>query len=127
MAGLNVDPLTDASYTSLDFAFYREGVALFAFENGGNPAAFGGIDDNTRLRIDYNGATVTYFINDVPRRQVRVGSGLAYYFDSSFNLGCRIEDLTFSGGSQIAPAVTLRPRSKKPSTRSSRSWPRARR
>jgi hypothetical protein len=107
MGGLNTDPLTDASYTSLDFAFYREGVALFAFENGGNPAAFGGIDDNTRLRIDYNGATVTYFVNDVPRRQVRVGPGLAYYFDSSFNLGCRIEDLTFSGGSQIAPAVTL--------------------
>lgn len=107
MGGLNTDPLTDASYGTLDYAFYREGSALYAFESSANAAAFGGIDDNTRLRIDYNGATVTYFINDVPRRQVRVGSGVTYYFDSSFNLGCRIEDLTFSGGSQIAPAVTL--------------------
>ncbi len=107
MGGLNTDPLTDASYGTLDYAFYREGSALYAFESSANALAFGGCDDNTRLRIDYNGATVTYFINDVPRRQVRVSSGLAYYFDSSFNFGCRIEDLTFSGGSQIAPAVTL--------------------
>ncbi|KQM73441.1 hypothetical protein ASE72_02055 [Sphingomonas sp. Leaf20] len=107
MAGLNTDPLTDSSYMSLDYAFYRSGVQLFAYESGVQAFGFGGVADATRLRIDYNGRTITYFIDDVPRRQIAVGRGLTYYFDSSLASICRLEDLTFTGGSQIAPAVNL--------------------
>ncbi len=109
MAGLNTDPLTDASYGSIDFAFYRDANDnLLAFENSAVAANFGGpYDDTTRLRIDYDGERVTYFIGDAPRRQVRVGPGVSYYFDSSIVSEGRIQDLSFSGGSRTTASVTL--------------------
>jgi hypothetical protein len=112
MAGLNTDPTADTSYTSIDFAWYYqpEQNVMYAFESGVNAASLGTYDPSANYAIEYDGVTVTYTANGVPKRQVYVGPDRTYYFDSSFLLATsRITDIEFKAGSQRPAGLTLVP------------------
>ena len=101
MFGLNSDPATDASYTSIDFAWYFNGGTIYIYENGSAvaPAQQYSYTTNTILSIVYdaNEGYVNYYYDydgdgkyvQLMRRVLktsRVASQTTtLYFDSSFN------------------------------------------
>ena len=85
MWGLNTDPTTDASYASLDFAWYFEGGGgLRIYENGGDLGSFGTHTTSTVCYITYDGLNIRYWKDGVVQRTVARSIGSALYFDSSF-------------------------------------------
>jgi predicted phage tail protein len=119
MFGLNSDPLTDASYTSLDYAWYMStGGGLSIWESGVN--VLGGLTyvAGDALAVLYDGANIGYQQNGVVRRKVTVGAGLAFGFDSSFyGPGAALNNVRFGPMSavteietpQIAPGAATTP------------------
>ncbi|HEY8086067.1 MAG TPA: hypothetical protein VIE69_10765, partial [Methylophilaceae bacterium] len=85
MFGLNTDPTTDKSYTSLDYAWYPtpSGV-LKIYENGVNVGYAGTYTTSDILSIAYSGNTVSYLKNGFVQRTVNATAGQTFYFDSSF-------------------------------------------
>ncbi|MEK3822088.1 phage tail spike protein [Cytobacillus sp. FSL W8-0315] len=108
MIGLNSDPATDASYTSLDFAFYLRSAGTFSFYESGTsrgtatPFAVGDVFsvvyDNTEVRYYHNGNLV---------RTVATSSGRTLSVDSSFgtvsSMSPHIYDLYFSPAAAKGP------------------------
>lgn len=84
MFGLNSDPTTDASYTSIDFAWYINGAGSAIYESGS--AALGSLTfaAGDVLLVVYDGSSVRYLQNNVLRRTVTAAPGLSMFFDSSF-------------------------------------------
>ena len=88
MFGLNSDPAIDASYTSLDYAWYLQiGGGLAIWENNVQVLANAGTYTTlTKLRIEYNGSWVTYLKDGVVVRSVPAKTKHeTLYFDSSFH------------------------------------------
>lgn len=89
MFGLNTDPTTDASYSSIDYAWYFIGNGTLAiYENGsvvGAEGDYGAYTTSTVLRVQYDGTNVTYLKDGVVQRTVARAS-TTFYFDSSFFL-----------------------------------------
>lgn len=83
MAGLNSDPTTDSSYTSLDYAWYLNGGSLLIYESGSLIGSYGSYTAATVLAITYDGTTVTYLKDGVIQRTL-TDSGKTFFFDSSF-------------------------------------------
>lgn len=109
--GLNTDPLTDQSFTSIDFAWYLEGfpnsMTLAIYESGVvqlsgiAPLVVGDV-----LAVYYDGANVRYTLNGVVKRTVATTSGQTFYFDSSFyDVGASLRSMRFGLLSDIAPAL----------------------
>ncbi|USK46282.1 phage tail spike protein [Cytobacillus oceanisediminis] len=108
MIGLNSDPATDASYTSIDFAFYLRSAGTFSFYESGTsrgtaaPFAVGDVFsvvyDNTEVRYYHNGNLV---------RTVAAPSGRTLSVDSSFGTASskspHIYDLYFSPAAAKGP------------------------
>ena len=97
MVGLNSDPATNSSYTSIDYAFYIEaGTNLLIYENGSliadvSPFAIGDI-----LTVSYDGSTIRYVKNGTIVRSVQVTITSPLHFDSSFYLtGSSISKIKF--------------------------------
>lgn len=85
MVGLNSDPTTDSSFTSLDYAwFVRNDGTLEVRENGVSIANYGAYTINTTIGIKYDGATVFYTKDGVGVRSV-IAPDLTLFVDSSFN------------------------------------------
>ena len=85
MFGLNSDPKTNASYTSLDYAwyFYGDGT-LRIFENGeGIPVNYGSYTTDTILSIIYENGIIKYYKDGSLVRSIPRLVGLPLYFDSS--------------------------------------------
>lgn len=99
MGGLNEDPATDQSYSSLDFAFYCVGDGSLQIYEAGSPVGtFGSYTPSTQLAIDYDGATVRYWKDNALLRAVPL-AGKKLFFDSSFySVGASLSNLI------IAPA-----------------------
>lgn len=107
MAGLNTDPVADASYGSLDFAWYMRAdgnVSIYEsgaeVQNPGNPSAPGiwvyaaGTGD---FQIQYDNRYVRYLYNGVVYREVDRGGFVLFYFDSSIHTpGSRISNVSFN-------------------------------
>jgi hypothetical protein len=87
MFGLNTDPTLNASFASLDYAWYfLGGGTLQIYENGGFVGDFGPYTTLTKLRIEYDGEWVSYLRDGVVIRATPVkNKNEYYYFDSSFN------------------------------------------
>lgn len=88
MFGLNSDPTTDASYTSIDYAFYIDsGNTLYIYESGAN--VLGGLGATLLgdfFEIVYSGTTIQYKKNGAVLRTVSgLASNLTFSFDSSFH------------------------------------------
>jgi hypothetical protein len=102
MIGFNTDPTTNASYTSIDYAWNWNSSAsrVEIYESGALIiVAQAYYDTNTVLRIDYDGTYMRYFVDDRCVRTVAVASaGASYFFDSSL----------FQSGAQVAIDVQHR-------------------
>jgi hypothetical protein len=85
MVGLNTDPTTDASYTSLDYAWYCfNGGTLQIFESGTQVVAnAGSYDTSTVLSITYDGVYVRFLRNGTVVREV-YDVGKRFHLDSSW-------------------------------------------
>jgi hypothetical protein len=97
MFGLNSDPTTDGSYTSIDFAWYFLGDGgLAIYENGTNPSTHGTYTTSTVLSITYDGYNVRYWKDGVIQRTVARAIGVPLYFDTSFySVGSSLNSVAF--------------------------------
>lgn len=86
MFGLNSDPKTDASYTSLDYAwyFYNDGT-LFIWENNQNKGSYGLYTTDTILSIIYENGFIKYYKDGSLVKNTPRPVGLPLYFDSSMH------------------------------------------
>ena len=90
MFGLSKDKTSSASFNTIDYAWFFTTTStpqnLQIYESGTDRGSFGGTyTASTKLRIEYDGKTVTYFKDGVPVRSVNVPvPNTTYYFDSSF-------------------------------------------
>ncbi|MEQ1685446.1 MAG: phage tail protein [Burkholderiaceae bacterium] len=118
MFGLNSDPTTDQSYTSLDYAFYfvSDGT-LEIYESGLMIGTFGSYSAGDVFVVTYDGANVVYMKNGTVLRTVASAPGRTFFWDSSFYLpGAALKNIRFGpmspvtgiGTGQILPnAATL--------------------
>lgn len=85
MFGINSDPTTDNSFTSLDYAFYVDvSHTLRIYESGSLVTTLTGWSQNNILEIIYSGTSVEYKQNGVSERIATTTAGRTFYFDSSF-------------------------------------------
>jgi hypothetical protein len=90
MFGLNTDPLTDASYSSIDYAWYTtSGGALYVYESSSqNAGPFPWVvGDLLEITYTFDGANwnIDYYQNGILRRHVPgVSAGQTFFFDSSY-------------------------------------------
>jgi hypothetical protein len=88
MAGLNTDPLTDTSYASIDYAFYKDNTTnLYVYESGVSKGVIGIWSPTDVLAVIYDGQFVRYLQNGNVLRTVPAAPGLKFYFDSSIVSG----------------------------------------
>ncbi|WP_335309383.1 hypothetical protein [Sphingomonas phyllosphaerae] len=97
MAGLNTDPTTDSSYTSLDYAWYiRDNGKSSIWENGEARADFGYYSTDTQYQVSYDGTSVAYYLDGIEARRINHGANALFYFDSSFSTpDGRLYDIDF--------------------------------
>lgn len=104
MVGINSDPTTNNSNSSIDYAWYvyQDGNAYIQ-ENGvqreespGN-YIFGSYTSNTVFSIQYDGEYVRYYMDGVLKRSISAGSGIRFYVDSSFyTSGAQVNNIRFT-------------------------------
>lgn len=103
MFGLNSDPATDGSYTSLDYAiFLHTDGTMEGYESGSSTGTLGAYAVNDVLAILYDGARVLYLRNGTVLRTVNAAAGLKLFFDSSFNTpGGALSNIRFGPQSAV--------------------------
>jgi hypothetical protein len=85
MVGLNTDPATNASYTSLDYAFYfKSDNTISIYESEVDRGTFGNYTTGDSFTITYDGVNIIYYKNGVPLRTIAANITNPLYFDSSF-------------------------------------------
>lgn len=85
MIGLNTDPTTDSSYTSLDYAMYCMAAGTLQVYNNGTLAFTGGAyAAGDKLLVAYDGAFVRYLQNGAVIFQQPAPPNLSLFLDSSF-------------------------------------------
>ncbi|MDD4964930.1 MAG: polymorphic toxin type 44 domain-containing protein [Gallionella sp.] len=107
MFGLNSEPTTDSSYTSLDYAWYSlpTGV-LQIYESGVLVGSFGTYTPTDVLSVVYEGSTIRYLKNGITQRSVATTAGRTFYLDTSlYNTGYTLNDLQY-GVSNLATTST---------------------
>jgi len=113
MLALNTDPLTDASYTSLDYAIYRELGILKVLELGSYIATLDAAQPGDTIAIEYIGTTVNYYYNDIIVYTTQVPAGLTLFLDTSFyDTGASLENVKFCAakaikGNPLHPSYSL--------------------
>lgn len=109
MFGLNSDPTADASYTSLDHAWYCSNGVLYTYHNNYSQS-IGSCANGDVLSIVYDGVYVRFFQNGVLRLTV-ADPGRTMYFDTSASGPAQLDQVAF-GPSALAtsPGLTLVPR-----------------
>lgn len=99
MIGLNTDPASNSSYSSIDYAWYcvADG-SLYIYESNSGINTNKTYNTDTVLSIVYDNRYVKYYINGVLERTVDTGinSNLRFYIDSSFyNLAAEAKSIRF--------------------------------
>jgi alpha-tubulin suppressor-like RCC1 family protein len=101
MFGLNTDPATDASYASIDFAWYFDVGNLRIYEGGSDIGGFGTYTTATVLTITYDGKAVRYWRDGTLVRTVNRPVGLPFHFDCSLNqANATLTNISFGPGDQ---------------------------
>ena len=88
MFGLNSDPKTNASYTSLDYAWYFNGSPseAYIYENGESTGVnYGSYTTDTILSIIYENGIIKYYKDGSLVKSIPRLAGLPLYFDSSIH------------------------------------------
>ncbi|QUT04056.1 hypothetical protein KFK14_12955 [Sphingobium phenoxybenzoativorans] len=106
MIGLNTDPATDASYTSIDYAIYIQvGHTFRVYESGVSvhgPVAFTAGDT---FAVQYDNNNVYYSRNGIIFYQHATTPNLQLFLDSSMvGQGTNATIISFSAGGRIGPA-----------------------
>lgn len=109
MIGLNADPETDDSYTSLDYSIYINSTGEFQVRHdganvttGGTPCVAGDV-----FTIAYDGANVIFYHNGVIVWTIATNPDLKLYLDSSFrDTNATIEALGFGPFAQAPNWLT---------------------
>ena len=97
MAGLNTDPTTDASYSSIDYAIYMlVGGQVRIYESGADIGAFSTYAVGDIFSVTYDGSNIRYYQNGTLLRSVAVTITSPLYFDSSlYYIGSSISQIKF--------------------------------
>jgi len=105
--GLNSDPATDGSYTSLDYALHIPGGGTVEYwENGSLVASLGSMGDGDVLEIIYNGSTLRCLRNGQQMRSTALSTAAVLYFDSSFSTpGATMTNIRFAPMSDVSAGV----------------------
>lgn len=107
MFGLNSDPTTDASYMSLDYAFYNGYGTLYIYESGAAVGSYGSLAVGDVLAVIYDGANVNYMRNSTVVRKVAAPPNLVLFFDSSFaTVGASLRGIQFGPMSAVTDIGT---------------------
>ncbi len=87
MFGLNTDPTTNVSYTSLDYAFYLQSNGnVGIYESGSSKgSAFATYSAGDVFAITYDNVNIRYYHNGNLLRTVAAAENLVLHVDSSFN------------------------------------------
>jgi hypothetical protein len=99
--GLNSDPASSTSFTSIDYAWYAEGGGNTAavYESGTQQTSFEAYTADTVFSIFYDGTNVKYYLDGVLKRTVARATGAALYLDCSFyKVGKGLTSLVFGSG-----------------------------
>jgi len=83
MAGLNTDPATDASYSSIDYAVYFANGTVTIYESNVSRGNFGTYVAGDIFGVTYDGVNVRYYKNGGLLRTVAATISAPLYFDSS--------------------------------------------
>jgi hypothetical protein len=110
MVGLNADPTTDASYTSIDYAMHVQaagfGSGIYAYESGSTGASLGTNAAGDVYSVVYDGSIVSYYHNSTLIREVMAGQGRTFYLDSSlYEPGATVTDVRFGPYGQATPIL----------------------
>jgi hypothetical protein len=105
--GLNTDPTTDQSYTSIDYAWYADSSGQARIYESGtlisSPATY---TTTSLFGITYDGSNVKYYLDGTLHRTV-AASSLTLFMDSSFNaVGCSCNGLEFGPGAVLTVVDT---------------------
>ncbi len=110
MFGLNSDPLSDASYTSLDFAIYMRGDGLIDIYGNAGAGLASGISTYAPgdvLATVYDGVTFKALRNGAVIFSLATSAGLVLFFDSSFNnAGSTLKNIRFGPMSSVTGIST---------------------
>jgi hypothetical protein len=106
MFGLNSDPTTDSSYSSIDYAWYLRGDgACQVYENASGVGDFGTYTSSTVFAVRHVGALVQYIKDSVVVRSVARTATTPLFFDCSIDdPGGRLEDVHFGPAGKGAEA-----------------------
>ncbi|MGP4061513.1 phage tail spike protein [Halobacillus sp. H74] len=100
MFGLNTDPTTNDSYSSIDYCFYiRSNGEFNVYESGNSRESTATVTKGDVFAITYDNDKVRYYHNGSLYREVNAPSGQRFYVDSSFNYThptYQVYDLYFS-------------------------------
>ncbi|MBB3347314.1 hypothetical protein [Sphingomonas sp. BK069] len=115
MFGLNSDPRTDSSYSSLDFAWYLRSDNRACIYEDGQSRPTPGIETvfvdgygAGKFDVRYNGRFVEYVYNDAVYRRVDVGLNRTFYFDCALaSPGAALYDVDFASYSSNLPSISL--------------------
>jgi hypothetical protein len=83
MFGLTTDPATNASYDTIDYAWYIDVGVARIYENGGFVANYSAFTISTVFLITYDGGNVRYYLDNVLQRTVARSLGSNLFFDAS--------------------------------------------
>ena len=102
MLGLNTDPVTDASYTSLDYAWFFAGFGSAGiWENGVQVVAPNTVyAEYDKFSVEFDGLQIVYRKNGTAVRTVAKAVGSPLHLDTAFNSSSgaiKIIDLRFGG------------------------------
>jgi hypothetical protein len=108
MIGLNTDPTTDQSYTSIDYAMYCTGSGggggvLYAYESGVGTSLGVTYTTSDVLKVAYDGQWVRYYQNTTLLRSV-FDPGKTFYMDSSFDTVTAATDVAFGPLTSATPS-----------------------
>jgi hypothetical protein len=97
MFGLNSDPATDASFTSIDYAMYAGADgSLYAYESNVSKGVIGSYVAGDVLAVTYDGSNVRYMKGGTILRTVSATIAAPLFFDSSFySLNAQLTSLRF--------------------------------
>lgn len=86
MVGLNTDPLTNTSYTSIDYAWYLNSGSATIYTNGSQLSPDGGsfsYNTGDKFSIVYDGDNILFYFNNILKKTILSVGSLDLYMDSS--------------------------------------------
>jgi len=96
MFGLNTDPTTDSSYSSIDYAIYATSAStVLVYESGAGTSTGLTYVVGDVFAVTYDGANVRYSKNGTVFRTISAAAGLKLHFDSSIATQCSWSNVRF--------------------------------